>query len=133
MPSCNWGLGFRRKREGRQDKNIHGAGRRYNCRDPVSNNTKMDSARSIIWSDCWKAYGKISQFPEGYKHGTVNHSTNFVDPDTGACTNRIESVWRHSKQEFPASMVQSHNIIQDTWLLSSGRGETSGRIYLWHL
>ena len=48
---------------------------------------------SIIWCDCWKAYGKIPQLPEGYKHGTVNHSTNFADPDSGVCTNRIESDW----------------------------------------
>ena len=57
---------------------------------------------SIIWSDCWKAYGKMPNLPEGYKYGTVNHSTNFVNPETGACTNRIESDWRQAKQEFPA-------------------------------
>ena len=51
---------------------------------------------SIIWSDCWKAYGKIPNLPEGYKHGTVNHSTNFVNPETGVCTNHIESDWRHA-------------------------------------
>ena len=50
---------------------------------------------SIIWSDCWKAYGKIPNLPEGYKHGTVNHSTNFVNPESGVCTNRIKSDWRH--------------------------------------
>ena len=57
---------------------------------------------SIIWSDCWKAYGKIPELPEGYKHGTVNHSTNFVNPESGVCTNRIESDWRHAKQHFPS-------------------------------
>lgn len=56
---------------------------------------------SIIWSDCWRSYNKIPTLPEGYKHATVNHSQNFVDPETGTCTNRIESDWRHAKAEFP--------------------------------
>ena len=56
---------------------------------------------SIIWSDCWKSYDRIPQLLEGYSHATVNHSKNFVDPDTGTCTNRIESDWRHAKGEFP--------------------------------
>ena len=29
---------------------------------------------SIIWSDCWKSYNRIPDLPEGYRHGTVNHS-----------------------------------------------------------
>jgi transposase-like protein len=28
-----------------------------------------------------------------YTHKWVNHSKHFVDPDTGACTNRIEGTW----------------------------------------
>ena len=56
---------------------------------------------SIIWSDCWKSYNKIPELPQGYRHQTVNHSKNFVDPQTGTCTNRIECDWRHAKAEFP--------------------------------
>ena len=44
-----------------------------------------------IISDKWKAYDTLSS--EGYTHKTVNHSKTFVDPDTGACTNTIESTW----------------------------------------
>ena len=55
----------------------------------------------IIWSDSWKSYNRIPDLPEGYKHATVNHSQNFVDPESGTCTNRIESDWRHGKAEFP--------------------------------
>lgn len=30
----------------------------------------------------------------------MNHSLHFVDPETGAHTNRIESSWRHAKESF---------------------------------
>ena len=43
---------------------------------------------SIIHSDCWKAYNKLIEM--GYKHVTVNHSKEFVNPQNDACTNRIE-------------------------------------------
>ena len=56
---------------------------------------------SIIWSDCWRSYNTIPQLPQGYRLQTVNHRQNFVDPQTGTCTNRIECDWRHAKAEFP--------------------------------
>lgn len=54
---------------------------------------------SIIHSDCWKSYHKLSSM--GYKHLTVNHSKEFVNTKTGACTNGIESDWRHAKVSMP--------------------------------
>ncbi|CAF1092705.1 unnamed protein product [Brachionus calyciflorus] len=51
---------------------------------------------SIIYSEFWSSYNKISQL-RNYQHQTVNHSYNFIDPDSGACTNRIESLWNSSK------------------------------------
>ena len=44
---------------------------------------------TTVISDCWKAYDCLSE--EGYHHLSVNHSLNFVDPDTGAHTNTIEN------------------------------------------
>lgn len=55
---------------------------------------------TTVISDCWKAYDTLSD--EGYTHLTVNHSINFVDPDTGAHTNTIESTWRHVKDSLPS-------------------------------
>ena len=37
--------------------------------------------------DCWRSYGGIEALPEGYKHLTVNHPINFVNPKNGASTN----------------------------------------------
>ena len=50
-------------------------------------------------SDMWKAYDFIKD--EGYTHLTVNHSLNFVDPDTGAYTQRIENTWWGVKRNMP--------------------------------
>lgn len=52
---------------------------------------------SVIISDLWRAYFRIEELPYGYRHFTVNHSENFVDPLTGACTNTIESTWQKFK------------------------------------
>ena len=41
-------------------------------------------------SNMWKAYDCLND--EGYTHLTVNHSLNFLDPDTGAHTQRIENI-----------------------------------------
>lgn len=55
---------------------------------------------TTIMSDCWKPYDVLGQ--EGYTHLRVNHSVEFVDASTGACTNKIESTWRAAKKHFPA-------------------------------
>ena len=46
---------------------------------------------TTVVSDCWKAYSQLSD--DGFMHLTVNHSVNFVDPDTGAHNQIIERVW----------------------------------------
>jgi transposase-like protein len=54
---------------------------------------------SIIHSDCWSAYKCLTNL--GYKHLAVNHSENFVDPETGAHTQGIERSWRDMRSNVP--------------------------------
>ena len=55
-------------------------------------------AGSIIHTDHWRAYNGISDLPEGYTHKKVNHSQNFVDPNTGSHTQNVERMWREVKR-----------------------------------
>ena len=55
---------------------------------------------SIIHSDCWKAYSKLSEL--GYTHVTVNHPKEFVNKSSAACTYSIESDWRYAKLQMPS-------------------------------
>jgi transposase len=53
---------------------------------------------TIIYSDCWRAYDGLTAL--GYIHMRINHSTNFVDPNTGATTNHIEAFWSRIKRQL---------------------------------
>lgn len=53
---------------------------------------------SIIITDCWRAYYTLRS---RFKYLTVNHSKNFVDPDSGAHTNNIERRWRDIRAAIP--------------------------------
>lgn len=51
---------------------------------------------STIMTDSWKSYARLSDYFR--KHKVVNHSKNFIQPKTGAHTQKVESNWRHLKQ-----------------------------------
>ena len=54
---------------------------------------------TCVMSNMWKAYDCLQD--EGYNHLTVNHSLNFVDPDTGAHMQCIENTWWAVKRSMP--------------------------------
>ncbi len=52
--------------------------------------------KSVIYSDCWAAYNRISDINNSkFKHRTVNHNYTFVD--RGVHTNSVESIWNSGK------------------------------------
>lgn len=52
---------------------------------------------SIIISDSWSSYKKIKEL-KNFTHLTVNHKYNFIDPESGAHTNKIEGLWNQAKK-----------------------------------
>lgn len=54
---------------------------------------------TTIMTDCWKGYNGLDQL--FFKHLTVNHSLNFVDPETRAHTQNIERSWRDVRGNIP--------------------------------
>jgi transposase-like protein len=53
---------------------------------------------TIIISDCWSSYRSFFEDPSFY-HLTVNHSLNFVSPDSPLVhTQNIENTWMHAKK-----------------------------------
>ena len=67
---------------------------------------------SIMHTDEWAAYRCLDPQPALYGHLTVNHKTNFVNPQTGATTNHIEAYWSRAKRRFKqiygTSLVRIH-------------------------
>lgn len=66
---------------------------------------------TTIYSDCWPAYNQLNEL--GYDHRVVNHSRNFVDPQTGVCTNGIEGMWSRAKSKFKAMNGTSRVLIAE--------------------
>lgn len=71
---------------------------------------------TTIISDKWSAYKEIKEIPGmNFTHLTVNHSENFVDPATGAHTQRIESLWATAKRRNKKECGTSRDML-DSYL-----------------
>ena len=58
---------------------------------------------TTIITDCWRGYVDLESL--GYRHLTVNHSRNFVDPVSGANTQAIENRWSVFKRKFRSRYI----------------------------
>ena len=70
-----------------------------------------------IHSDCWPGYICLSAL--SFNHLTVNHSQNFIDPISGANTQRIEAIWtrirlKMVKQMKLTPLIDSH--LAEHWI-----------------
>jgi transposase-like protein len=63
---------------------------------------KLIDVKAIINSDSWASYKPLRKL--GFVHNAVNHSEYFVDPVTGAHTQRIECLWGVCKK-----WLRNHN------------------------
>ena len=61
--------------------------------------TKNIRIGTNIISDKWSGYNGLDRepLPQQYTHESVNHKENFVDPETGANTQKMERFWRDFK------------------------------------
>ena len=64
---------------------------------------------SIIYTDLWRGYARLNE-ELGYEHFTVNHTENFVDPETGVHTNTIEGFWNGLKLRISPRNRTQENI-----------------------
>ncbi|XP_071629481.1 uncharacterized protein [Temnothorax longispinosus] len=65
---------------------------------------------TTIMSDCWKSYNCLNN--EGFQHATVNHSLNFVDPESGAHTQHIERVRREVRGNIPRYGTREDHVLR---------------------
>ena len=77
--------------------------------------------KTEIHSDEWRAYNRIKS--EGFDHYTVNHTENFVDPETKRHTQLIECLWNHAKRDIQIksrgkSEKLLHGYLAQTWFFS---------------
>ena len=66
---------------------------------------------TIVHSDEWAAYARITRDIPHLQHQTVNHSVEFVNSATGVHTQNIESYWNRVKKRFKTMKgVHSHQL-----------------------
>lgn len=53
---------------------------------------------SIVYTDEWGAYNELTA--QCYTHDSVNHSIQFVNPQTGVHINTQEGLWHHAKRQM---------------------------------
>jgi hypothetical protein len=84
---------------------------------------------TIVWSDEWRSYRSLSNL------GTVNHTLNFINPETGVNTQTIESLWNKLKRRLKKMMgltldsLREH-LIEWMWKDNIGKNDLQNLIDL---
>lgn len=82
---------------------------------------------TTIISDMWQSYNEIPNLGNNYTHLTVNHSKNFVDPITGAHTQKIESTWNKAKSRNRKHFGTSRHLLDSYLCEFMWRNRLNGR------
>ena len=94
---------------------------------------------TTIISDGWAAYGGIERIrmlqtnETAYSHFVVNHSKNFVDPETGAHTQTIEGTWAQFKSRHKEERGTTRNLFVSYLYQFMWRKQFKGPDALYHL
>ncbi len=63
---------------------------------------------TTIMTDCWKSYDGLTA--DGFNHLTVCHKYNYIDPNTYANTQKIESNWRPLRNRLSSRGVNKEHL-----------------------
>ena len=84
--------------------------------------TRHVAPGTTVWSDEWAAYRNIQHWPGfNYVHQTVKHQVNFINPNTGAHTQRIEVDWGHVKTQLVTSLTLLPGHLAEYWFKKEHR------------
>ena len=77
---------------------------------PIINANCLDG--TIFDSDGWKSYSNLAEHVAlaDCSHFPVNHSENYVNPETGAHTQTIEGLWSHVKDFLPSRGMKPNDL-----------------------
>ncbi|KCZ78506.1 hypothetical protein H311_00461 [Anncaliia algerae PRA109] len=68
---------------------------------------KHEKIGSTLYTNCWRGYNNLSTL--GYKHFTVYHSENFVNPANLIHAQHIEGTWNVFEKKFRAEYISSNS------------------------
>ena len=89
---------------------------------------KRIAPQSEVSTDGWAGYHNLEQYLQISRHLVVNHKKEYVNKETGANTQQIESSWRHCKIFLPDIGVREEYLdgylghyMWDRWVAEYGK------------
>ena len=87
--------------------------------------------QSHIVTDCWRAYPEVARRLQASSHQTVNHSSNFVDPKTGAhaqTASKASGPYSSAGYTYATASPEAGKCSISTWASSYGDKSTRTKI-----